>query len=46
VVSKLRALLARLGPGATALRGGGDSYQLVVWPRPEVDADAAPNGLV
>ena len=41
VVSKLRALLARLGPGATALRGGGDSYQLVVSPRPEVDADAA-----
>jgi DNA-binding SARP family transcriptional activator len=30
VVSKLRALLARLGLNATAaLRGGGDSYQLV-----------------
>src|SRR5262249_2419430 len=42
VVSKLRALLARLGLDATAaLRGGGDSYQLVVSPRPEVDADAA-----
>ncbi len=41
VVSKLRALLARLGLDATtALRGGGDSYQLVVSPRPEVDADA------
>ena len=41
VVSKLRALLARLGPDATAaLRGGGDSYQLVVSPRPQVDADA------
>ena len=42
VVSKLRALLARLGLDATgALRGSGDSYQLVVSPRPEVDADAA-----
>lgn len=42
VVSKLRALLARLGLDATAvLRGGGDSYELVVSPRPEVDADAA-----
>ena len=42
VVSKLRALLARLGLDATAaLRGGGDSYQLVLSPRPEVDADAA-----
>jgi DNA-binding SARP family transcriptional activator len=42
VVSKLRALLARLGLDATAaLRGGGDSYQLVVSPRPQVDADAA-----
>lgn len=42
VVSKLRALLARLGLYATtALRGGGDSYQLVMSPRPDVDADAA-----
>ena len=42
VVSKLRALLARLGLDAgAALRGGGDSYQLVLFPRPEVDADAA-----
>jgi hypothetical protein len=42
VVSKLRALLARLGlDAAGVLRGGGDSYQLVVSPRPEVDADAA-----
>ena len=42
VVSKLRALLARLGlDAAAALRGGGDSYQLVMSPRPEVDADAA-----
>ena len=42
VVSKLRALLARLGLDATAaLRGGGDCYQLVLSPRPEVDADNA-----
>ena len=42
VVSKLRALLARLGlDAAGALRGGGDSYQLALSPRPEVDADAA-----
>jgi DNA-binding SARP family transcriptional activator len=42
VVSKLRALLVRPGLGATtALCGGGDSYQLVVSPRPQVDADAA-----
>ena len=42
VVSKLRALLGRLGLDASiALRGGGDSYQLAVSPRPEVDADAA-----
>ena len=42
VVSKLRALLARLGlDAAGVLRGGGDSYQLVLSPRPEVDADAA-----
>jgi DNA-binding SARP family transcriptional activator len=42
VVSKLRALLSRLGLDATgALLGGGDSYQLVVSPRPQVDADAA-----
>jgi DNA-binding SARP family transcriptional activator len=42
VVSKLRALLARLGlDAADTLRGGGDSYQLVVAPRPQVDADAA-----
>jgi DNA-binding SARP family transcriptional activator len=42
VVSKLRALLARLGlDAADTLRGGGDSYQLVLSSRPEVDADAA-----
>ena len=42
VVSKLRALLARLGlDAAAALHGGGDSYQLDLSPRPEVDADAA-----
>jgi DNA-binding SARP family transcriptional activator len=42
VVSKLRALLARPGlDAAGALRGGGNCYQLVLSPRPEVDADAA-----
>jgi DNA-binding SARP family transcriptional activator len=42
VVSKLRALLARAGlDAAGVLRGGGDCYQLVLSPRPQVDADAA-----
>ena len=42
VVSKLRALLGRLGLDASdALRGGGDSYQLVLSPRPDLDVDAA-----
>src|SRR5689334_6562369 len=42
VVSKLRARLARARLGAAAaLRGGGASSQLIVSPRPEIDADAA-----
>src|SRR5262249_35636899 len=41
VVSKLRGLLARPGLDATGeLRGGGNSYQLVLFPRSEIDADA------